>query len=183
MENQREHRWVKHRGLLELYEKNVCIVGCGNVGTECAKRFNAFGCNTYGVDLYPREDKEYSIIYPLDNLDNGIENADIVVLTLPLTKETTNLFNKDRLFKIKKGAILINIARGGVIDTNALVEALDNHLGGAVLDVFEEEPLNENSPLWDKENVIITPHNSFIGENNKVRFWRIIKTNMENYNG
>lgn len=177
--NQREHRWDKHRGLLELFGKSVCIVGCGNVGTECAKRFNAFGCATYGVDLYPREDENYKEMYALRELDKAIERADIVVLTLPLTEETKHLFNKERFSKMKKGAVLVNIARGAVVDTEALVDALGNHLEGAVLDVFEEEPLNENSPLWDLENVIITPHNSFVGEGNGDRLWQTVKMNME----
>ena len=177
--NQKAHKWDKHRGLLELHGKNVCIVGCGNVGTECAKRFNAFGCVTYGVDLYPRKDENYKEMYALAELDKAIGCADIVVLTLPLTEETRHLFNKERLEKTKKGAVLVNITRGAVVDTNALIEALTNHLGGAVLDVFEEEPLGENSPLWDMENVILTPHNSFVGEHNKDRLWELIKKNLE----
>lgn len=177
-DNQSAHKWDKHRGLIELYGKTVCIVGCGNVGTECAKRFNAFGCDTYGVDLYPREDESYKKMYALSELDRAIKNADIVVLTLPLTEKTKHLFNKERFSKMRNGAILVNIARGAVVDTDALITSLDNKLGGAVLDVFEEEPLNENSPLWDLENVILTPHNSFVGENNCNRLWNIIKTGL-----
>ena len=177
--NQDKHKWEKHRGLIELYGKTVCIVGCGNVGTECAKRFNAFGCNTYGVDLYPRVDREYLEIYSLDMLDKALETADIVVLTLPLTEKTKHLFDKERFSTMKKGALLVNIARGGVVDTSTLVEALNNRLGGAVLDVFEEEPLNENSPLWDLENVILTPHNSFVGECNNNRLRRTIIDNIK----
>ena len=86
--NQSENKWEKHRELLELYGKTVLIVGCGSVGTECAKRFSAFGCNVLGVDLYPREDKNYNKMVTLDLFDNAISDADIVVLTLPLTDET-----------------------------------------------------------------------------------------------
>lgn len=179
IENQKSHLWEKHRGLLELYEKTVCIVGCGNVGTECAKRFKAFGCNVIGVDLYPREDNDYEKIYSLSQLDNILQGADIVVLTLPLTKETEKLISKEKLAIMKNGAILVNIARGAIVDENALIDALKTHLYGAVLDVFGEEPLNENSPLWDMENVILTPHNSFVGENNGKRLWQVIKTNLE----
>lgn len=179
IENQKLHLWEKHRGLLELYEKTVCIVGCGNVGTECAKRFKAFGCNVIGVDLYPREDNAYEKIYSLSQLDNILQSADIVVLTLPLTKKTEKLISKEKLAIMKNGAILVNIARGAIVDENALADALKTHLYGAVLDVFGEEPLNENSPLWDMENVILTPHNSFVGENNGERLWQVIKTNLE----
>ncbi len=179
LKNQENHKWDKHRGLIELFGKQACIVGCGNVGTECAKRFGALGCCVYGVDLYPRHDESYLEMYGLCDLDVAISNADVVVLTLPLTEETKHLFNKERFEKMKNGAVLVNITRGSVVDTSALIDALNSKLGGAVLDVFEEEPLNENSPLWDLENVIITPHNSFVGEGNKERLWQIVKTNME----
>lgn len=176
---QAEHSWDKHRGLLELYSKRVCIVGCGNVGTECAKRFSAFGCLTYGVDLFPRKDDNYTEMYPLSELDDAISAADIIVLTLPLTEETKHLFNSDKFSKMKKGAVILNLTRGAVIDTKALIEVLGSHLGGAVLDVFDEEPLNEHSPLWDFENVILTPHNSFVGEGNKERLWEVILYNLK----
>jgi len=176
---QRAYVWEKHRGLLELCGKTVCIIGCGSVGTECAKRFSAFGCCVIGVDLYPRKDSSYEQMLPLSELDFVLENADIVVLALPLTKETERLISKYRLAKMKNGAILVNIARGAIVDENALVDALSNNLGGAVLDVFDTEPLNENSPLWDMENVILTPHNSFVGENNGERLWQVIKANLE----
>lgn len=171
--NQSENKWEKHRELLELYGKTVLIVGCGSVGTECAKRFSAFGCNVLGVDLYPREDKNYNKMITLDLLDSAISDADIVVLTLPLTDETYHLFNDKRLKRLRKNAVLVNISRGAVIDTVALIESLPN-IGGAVLDVFEEEPLPLNSPLWDTENVIITPHNSFVGDGNENRLAKLI---------
>lgn len=175
--NQSENKWEKHRGLLELFGKNVCIVGCGSVGTECAKRFSAFGCNVLGVDLYPREDKNYNKMVTLDLLDSAISDADIVLLTLPLTDETYHLFNDKRLKRLRKNAVLVNISRGAVIDTVALIESLPN-IGGAVLDVFEEEPLPQNSPLWNMENVIVTPHNSFVGDGNRNRLNNMIISNL-----
>ena len=175
--NQNENKWEKHRELLEIYGKTVVIVGCGSVGTECAKRFSAFGCNVLGVDLYPREDKNYNKMVTLDLIDNAISDADIVVLTLPLTDETYHLFNDKRLKRLRSNAILVNISRGAVIDTVALIEILPN-IGGAVLDVFEEEPLPKNNPLWDMENVIITPHNSFVGDGNRNRLNNMIISNL-----
>ncbi|MEE1186408.1 MAG: NAD(P)-dependent oxidoreductase [Acutalibacteraceae bacterium] len=175
--NQSENKWEKHRELLELYGKTVLIVGCGSVGTECAKRFSAFGCNVLGVDLYPREDKNYNKMVTLDLLDNAISDADIVVLTLPLTDETYHLFNDKRLKRLRKNAVLVNISRGAVIDTVALIESLPK-IGGAVLDVFEEEPLPLNSPLWNMNNVIITPHNSFVGDGNRNRLNNMIISNL-----
>lgn len=177
VEKQKENKWEKHRGLLELCGKTVVIVGCGSVGTECAKRFKAFDCEVIGVDLFPRDDENYQRIVELRELDDELPGADVVVLTLPLTAETRHMMNAERLGLLKNSAVLVNIARGAVVDTVALTEKIDS-IGGAVLDVFEEEPLNENSPLWDKENVIITPHNSFVGEGNGDRMSKVIIENL-----
>lgn len=178
-ENQKAHKWEKHRGLLELFGKNICIVGCGSVGTECAKRFKAFGCSVTGVDVKPYQNKVYDTMLPLDSLDNVLTNADVTILTLPLTEETRHFINADRFAAMKRGAVLVNIARGAIIDTNALITALNTHLGGAILDVFEEEPLEEHSPLWDMENVILAPHNSFVGDGNRERLRGLILSHLE----
>ena len=178
-ENQKASVWEKHRGVLELFNKTVCIVGCGSVGTECAKRFNAFGCKVYGVDLFPREDENYLEMFSLDKIDDALALADIVVLTLPLTNESKKLFNTKRFETMKDGSVLVNIARGGVVEEDALLNALDNKLLGAVLDVFEEEPLNSENALWQKENVILTPHNSFVGDGNDKRLSSLIFKGLE----
>ena len=177
--NQKAHKWEKHRGLLELFGKNVCIVGCGSVGTECAKRFKAFGCSVTGVDIKPYQNRVYDTMLPLDSLDNVLTNADVTILTLPLTEETRHFINADRFAAMKRGAVLVNIARGAIVDTNALITALNTHLGGAILDVFEEEPLEEHSPLWDMENVILAPHNSFVGDGNRERLRGLILSHLE----
>lgn len=175
---QRGHRWDKHRGVLELNGKTVCIVGCGSVGTECAKRFQAFGCTVVGVDLFPREDGHYVRMVGLDALDGELPGADVLVLTLPLTEQTRHMMDGKRFSNMKDGAVLVNIARGAVVDTAALLAALNGTLGGAVLDVFEEEPLAADSPLWDMENVLITPHNSFVGDGNAQRLGEVIMQNL-----
>lgn len=179
-ENQKLHRWEKQRDLIELNGKTVCIVGCGSVGTECAKRFKAFGCKVIGIDIFPREDENYLQMLPLEKLDEMLSESDIVVLTLPLTEETKHLMNRDRFKKMKQGSVLVNIARGAVVDTEALTDALNGKLSGAVLDVFEEEPLPDDSPLWDMENVILTPHNSFISDGNSERLSAVILQNISN---
>lgn len=178
-DNQKKHKWEKHRELLELYGKTVCIVGCGSVGTECAKRFSVFGCHVIGVDVAPYESKDYEEMVSLDRFDEVLCKSDVVVLTLPLMKETYHLMNFERFSKMKNGAHLVNIARGAIVDTSALIKALEDRLGGAILDVFEDEPLGEDSPLWDMENVIVTPHNSFVGEGNGGRLWKVVKSNLE----
>ena len=173
-EQQKEKTWNKIRDLQELFDKRVLIIGCGSVGTECAKRFKAFGCEVVGVDVIPRMDINYSCMVGLEMLDDELENADVIVLTLPLTDETRGLINEKRFKLIKKSGILVNIARGSVIDQSAL-EEWD---GSTILDVFEDEPLNQFSSLWNKENFFITPHNSFIGENNNDRLDKVIIKNL-----
>lgn len=181
-ENQKKRVWEKHRGVLELYEKSVCVVGCGSVGNECAKRFCAFGCKVLGVDLYPREDALYEKMYELSKTDEALAQADVVVLTLPLTEETRRMMNAERFSKMKEGSVFVNIARGAIVDEQALIKALDEKLLGAVLDVFEEEPLGEKSELWNLENVIITPHNSFVGDGMFARLQQKILKNLKYYN-
>ena len=175
---QKSCTWEKHRGLLELYEKNVCIVGCGNVGTECAKRFQAFGCNVIGVDIVVRDDVAYASMHPLSELNDCLAQADVVVLTLPQSNETRRMMDGARFAAMKTGSVFVNIARGAIVDEQALLAALEEKLLGAVLDVFEEEPLPKSNPLWQKENVVITPHNSFVGDGNGARLFQVIMKNL-----
>lgn len=182
-ENQANHGWNKHRGLLELWGKQVTVVGCGNIGQECAKRFAAFGCRVLGVDIFEAQLPYIEKMYHISRLAEVLPDSDVVVLTLPLTEDTRHLFCAETLGKMKSGAIIVNIARGGVVDTAALVQALGSHLGGAVLDVLEEEPLNPEHPLWTLDNVILTPHNSFVGDNNGQRLEAVILENFKNNAG
>ena len=177
-ENQKRQLWQKNREILELNGKTVCVVGCGNVGTECAKRFQAFGCRVIGVDLFSREYIAYEKIYPLVDINNCLQQADVVILTLPLTDETKNMMNEQRFNFMKKGSILVNIARGEIVNEKALLEALGEKLMGAVLDVFDNEPLPLNNPLWQKQNVIITPHNSFVSDGVPNRLFQTILENL-----
>lgn len=178
-ENQKHHIWEKHRGLLELSRKTVCILGCGSVGTECARVFSALGCTVTGVATVRRAQVFFDAVIPVREMETALPQADVFVLTIPLSDETRHLVSTEMLGKLKPGAVLVNISRGAVLDTQALVDALcAGHLGGAVLDVFEEEPLGADNPLWDMENVIITPHNSFVGENNAKRLSSVIRNNL-----
>lgn len=177
IENQKNREWERHRGLLELAGKTVCIVGCGDVGNECAKRFRAFGCKVIGVNRTTREDILYECIYELAHIQKAIESADVIILTIALTDKTRHLIGENEIQKMKKTAILVNLARGAIIDTEALIGKLPS-IGGAILDVFEEEPLPQDSVLWEMENVIVTPHNSFVGEGNQERLAEIITNNL-----
>ena len=177
--NQRNHAFEKHRGLRELGGKRVCILGCGSVGSACAARFAAFGCHVTGVDIAPRHNEHFVDMQPLSALHAVLKASDILVLTLPLTNETHHIIGAEELALLKDGGLLINIARGGVVDTDALVNALNTRPLYAALDVFEEEPLPADHPLWDCERALLTPHNSFVGDHNDDRLWALIQSNLK----
>ena len=178
-ENQKKHKWEKHRSLLELTGKTVAIIGFGSVGAECAKRFKAFDTTVLAVDIVKPEGSHFDEFFSFENIKNALSKADIVVLTIPLTEKTRGMFDENMLSYFKDKSVLVNISRGAVLDESALFSALESgKLMGAVLDVFCEEPLSPENPLWDNPNVIITPHNSFVGEGNSARLFHIIKANL-----
>ena len=124
----------------------------------------------------------FDTYYTINNVSEAVKNADVVILTLPLTDETRNMFNKELLSQFKNDAILVNIARGAVVNEDDLINALkNNELGGAVLDVFETEPLDEKSELWNLPNVVITPHNSFVSPKNNERLFELVYNNLITY--
>ena len=177
--NQAQHRWEKHRGLLELSGKRVCILGCGDVGREIAKRLKAFDCQITGVNRTVRELPDFDEVLPLDKLPDTAAVCDILICCIALTPETRGIVGKDIFDCLPADVIFVNVARGALVDEAALTAWLQSG-GHAVLDVFEEEPLPETSPLWDMENVILTPHNSFVGDGNRARLWERIKENLKN---
>lgn len=178
-ENQKQHIWEKSRTLGELAGKTAVILGAGNIGSEVAKRLKAFDVTVVGIDITTDQRPYFDKIELLNNLDEQLKTADIVVLTLPLTDDTKGMFDKSKFDLMKNSCIFVNIARGQLVVENDLIDALSNKkISGAVLDVFETEPLEKTSPLWDMDNVIITPHNSFVGVGNTERLSKIIFENI-----
>ncbi|MBQ3235616.1 MAG: hydroxyacid dehydrogenase [Clostridia bacterium] len=177
-ENKKGKLWEKIRTNRELFGKKVLIIGAGSVGSECAKRFKAFGCSVTGIDIYPVKNDCFDEVLPLDSLSSVLAHADVVVLTLPLTKDTENLFSVESFNAMKEGSVLVNIARGKIVDENALLSALETKLMGAVIDVTSVEPLPKESKLWDLDNVILSPHNSFVGDGNSDRLYSLIIQNL-----
>lgn len=173
---QQERKWLMSKMLapVELRGSTVGIVGYGSVGREVARRLHSFGATVLAAkrDVMHPEDRGYTPeglgdpdgdyftrLYPIEGLKGMLADCDFVLIALPLTAETRHLFNAEILAAMKPGACLINVSRGDVIDESALEHALKTgHLGGAVLDVFSQEPLPEESPLWSLDNLIITPH-------------------------
>lgn len=181
IENQSSKKWIKDRQIKELDGKVAAIAGFGNVGKEIAKRLKAFDVKIIAVDIIEPKNAQYDKYFHIANLKEAVNEADILVLTLPLTGETKGIISKEIFDSMKDNGILINISRGAVINETDLINAVNsNKLYGAGLDVFCEEPLPEDSPLWNLKNFIITPHNSFVGENNLKRLENIIYNNLSN---
>ncbi len=147
----------------ELTGKTLVIVGLGRIGEAIAARARPFGMRVVALKRDPRVRYDAAIavdeLLPMDSLDAALGRADHLCLTVPLTRETHHLIDARRIALLRSAAYLYNVSRGAVLDEPALVEALRvGRLAGAGLDVFEEEPLPAASPLWDLENVILTPH-------------------------
>lgn len=179
-ENRKAARWEKDRGWLELSGRTACIVGFGSYGMETAKRLKAFGMNVLAVNRSRKESPFVDGWYPLERLEEALAEADAVILAIALTDDTRDLMNRTRFAAMKPGAVLINAARGALVDEEALLDALaTGRLGGAALDVFRTEPLPEDSPLWRQERVLISPHNSFVGDGNARRLTNIVLNNLK----
>lgn len=169
-----------------LYGRTVGIVGMGNNGRMLADRLHAFGMNIVAYDKFPIKGYDYiSQKYCADAGDTIqplLEQSDFVVLTLALTDETYHMINKDTLAQMKDGAFLVNMARGGIVCTEDLIEALKSgKLSGAGLDVFEEQPLSPESPLWKMEQVYITPHSTPQVPDRAARSIEIIRENARRF--
>ncbi len=161
------HGWKQLGRLRELGGKNVTILGAGSISAEISKRMTAMGCRVTALNRHPKPAPDFFAVKSVDALDSLLPETDIMILAAPLSDSTFHIMNAERFALMKKDSVFVNIARGGLADTDALVAALrDGCLSGAVLDVFEEEPLSADHPLWEMENVILTPHNSFAGEYN-----------------
>lgn len=166
-----------------LEGKRVLILGTGNIGQETAKKLKCFGCYTVGICRSFREKQMYfDEMYTIDSVDMQLQSADVVVIALPGTAETADMFDAEKIGKMKKSAILVNVGRGFIVDTDALTNALqEGLLRGAVLDVTDPEPLPEKHPLRFMENVVLTPHISGISwGGNKFTRRRILDIFCEN---
>lgn len=176
---QDEHKWEKERDLLELTDKTAAIIGFGDVGVEIAKRLNAFGVNVIGIG---RRKMEANLLYKyclIDEVNYVLKNSDIVILALPLSEQTRHLIDGDMISSMKDKSVLVNISRGEVIDESALISFIQSgKFLGVALDVFENEPLGEDNILWNMENVIITPHNSFVSDKSRIRLFELIFANL-----
>jgi glyoxylate/hydroxypyruvate reductase A len=156
--SQRQRRWAPVDPV-PLRGQTLCVVGLGDIGRSIAKAARALGMRVIGVTRSGRASRDAARVYRTAALRTALARADFVVLTLPLSDETRGLVGRAELAALRPTAWLLNLARGPIVDEGALLEALRRRrLGGAVLDVFDTEPLPAAHPLWGFDNVVITPH-------------------------
>lgn len=180
--NQMQNKWQNTGSLGEIHGKTMGLVGVGAIGEETARLAKAFGMKVLGVRRSGQPSPYVDRMYDQSRLEELLQQSDYVVVTLPLTKETEHMFGSRQFQCMKPTAYFINIGRGGTTDTAALVEALrEGVIRGAGLDVFEQEPLPASSPLWEMEQVIITPHNAGSTENYTERVIEIFLRNLQDY--
>ena len=144
---------------LTLEDTTLGILGLGAIGSGVARRAVALGMRVIGTQRKPKPVEGVAEVFPPEETERVLRESDALVVLLPLTPETRGLLDAAALAKLKPRALLVNLARGGIVDEDAVVEALRaRRLGGAAIDVFEREPLPEDHPLWDAPNAIVTPH-------------------------
>lgn len=187
--NKQNHIWAENDTADTIYGKEVLILGTGDIGKNIACRLKAFGTHITGIkrntDL-SHLPEGFDRVYSMTALDPVLPEADIVVCCLPDTPQTRGIFTCERLNSMKQGSVLVNVGRGSLVRNEDLIRVLrQGRLKGVVMDVSETEPLPAESPLWDLENVIITPHiaGPSFGGNAGVQnmIWKICMENLERY--
>jgi D-2-hydroxyacid dehydrogenase (NADP+) len=182
--NQERDEWVKPAwaDAFPLRRESACVVGLGTLGTGTATRAAALGMDVTGVKRTPTPVDGVDRVYPPEDLHDAIADARFVALAVPLTDDTEGLLSSTEFELMRDDAYLINVARGPVVDQAALVDALDaGELAGAGLDVFETEPLPADSTLWDREEVIVTPHAAGFNDEYYQRVATIVRENLRRF--
>ena len=157
---QKSGAWQSQGAVKAVYGSTVLVLGMGDIGGEFAARCKALGAKVIGVRRSPRPCPEYADeVHLLEDLDSLLPQADVVAITLPGTDATWGLMSRERLAKMKEGAVLLNVGRGFIVDTEALCDALERgHLSGAGVDVTDPEPLPPTHRLWNIPTAVVTPH-------------------------
>lgn len=157
---QKSGAWQSQGAVKAVYGSTVLVLGMGDIGGEFAARCKALGAKVIGVRRSPRPCPEYADeVHLLEDLDSLLPQADVVAVTLPGTDATRGLMSRERLAKMKEGAVLLNVGRGFIVDTEALCDALERgHLSGTGVDVTDPEPLPPTHRLWNIPTAVVTPH-------------------------
>lgn len=176
-----ERAW-NARKVVPLKGKTLLIVGLGRTGQALALRAKAFGMTVKGCRARPEPMENVDEVRAAAELPDLVAEADFIAISTPLTDKTRGLISADLLSNVKSGAVLADVSRGGVVDQTALLDALrSGHVAGAVLDVFETEPLPADHPFWDDENVLISPHCSSVFEGWEMASFDLFLANLQRW--
>ncbi len=183
LENMKHGVWKPIRKEPEIYGSTVGILGTGSIAKEIAKRLKAFDTTVLGYRKTMRPENGFDeTLYGNDGLESLLQRSDIVIVTLPLNDQTRNLLNREKLSLMKENALFINVARGAIVDQEALTELLrTKKIRGAGLDVTVPEPLPSTHELWTLPNVFITPHNSSSSPHLLARLKELMSDNLNRY--
>lgn len=180
--NQERKKWEQSLPITELNGKTMLIVGAGHIGRRLAEIAKSFRMDTIGVNRSGRSIPQMDESIKQDRIADVLGRSDVIVNILPGTDETEHYFSRDLFAQMKPGTLFINVGRGSTVDTAALLESLDKGIiGFAALDVFEEEPLPGDSPLWEHERVLISPHVAGQLEHFRDSLFPIIEENLLAY--
>ncbi|SEK96953.1 Phosphoglycerate dehydrogenase [Carnobacterium iners] len=180
--NQQKSTWNQTESLIELHGKTIMIVGTGKIGKEIGRMAKAFNMKTIGINSTGHPVDYMDEMYDQKELIRQVSKADIVVNILPLTKKTSRFFDDELFDSFKYKTLFLNVGRGPSVDVPSLIRALNNgKVAFAGLDVFEQEPLEKDSPLWVRDDVLITPHISGIAEGFKKRLFVLFEENLKAY--
>lgn len=158
-DNQRKSLWQDEGNVTAIEGATVLVVGLGNIGSDFARKVKALGAYTIGIKRDTSIKPDYiDELYTLDRIDDIIQNCDVIALSVPNDASTYKLMNRERISKMKNGAVLLNVGRGAAIDTDAMTQAVAQGRISVGVDVTDPEPLPADHPLWQQENAIITPH-------------------------
>lgn len=174
--------WKMDTSLLELYGKTIGFIGTGSIAKEAAKRLEGFGVKILGINSSGKSADHFHQCFSIDKINHIVSQCDFLVIAAPYTDNTHHLIDENVFANMKDGTYLVNIAHGSIIDEKALINNLKSgKVKKAALDVFEIEPLSADNPLWEMDNVIISPHNSWASEMYARRRYEIAYENMKRY--
>ena len=180
--NDQTNRVWSARSISVLKNKTLLIAGLGHTGRAIARLADAFGMRVIGTRANPRSTPHVAEVHPDTALQDLLPQADYIVVSVPLYEATRGLFDRLAFMKMKETAILVDLSRGGIICEAALIDALKNRkIGGAALDVFETEPLPADNPLWQLENVLVSPHCSSVFEGWEIASMEIFCNNLDRF--
>lgn len=177
---QHEKKWRLQTDIEEIGQARICFIGAGSIAKRTSQLLKPFGATIIGVNTSGSPVAEFDEVYGIDRLDAILPQCDAVVITIPYTERTHRLIDSRRLRLLKRDCVVINVSRGKIMDESALIQCLEEgYFKGVALDVFDEEPLIESSPLWNVDRVYLSPHNAWVSQYRNERRFETLLKNLE----